>query len=336
MACEEEVDEEDSLDVKEEIHGEEHYVSEAASDTVQQEGPSARYFVCKNEKGREVYRCSACTEVFYDYDLLKRHLITHKKEKKFTCILCSHQFSTKGTLNRHRVTHSEDHDFKCLKCDLRFPLKINLIRHLSISGDCREGNFNCSFCAQTSHGKNELMDHIARDHEEDLPVKVKKEVKLHYCVYCSYSTKRKDHLKKHVNGHSKETELICLQCGVKSPSRIDSVEHMLTHGIDTYLHCSYCLYKTTGNRNLNRHIAYAHGGETFFPCVRCSYRALTSTALKRHILASHQDSMFPCSQCSEKFTTEVELRSHMALHSRNKYSNFSKNIKCYGSIKKQQ
>ena len=84
------------------------------------------------------------------------------------------------------------------------------------------------------------------------------------CSHCEFETKRKCHLKDHINAkHNGEQ-----------------------------FQCTHCDFKTSWKASLNMHINIKHDQE--FACTVCDFRAASRGNLKKHVKSIHEGKIFMC------------------------------------------
>lgn len=85
--------------------------------------------------------------------------------------------------------------------------------------------------------------------------------KLHLqCPVCSYSSKCKSHLERHMRTHTGERPFAC----------------------------SFCSFRTIEKENLKTHLRI-HTGEKPFACMLCPYRANQKAHVVRHMVSCHSE-----------------------------------------------
>ena len=60
---------------------------------------------------------------------LKKHLVTHTKDKLFKCPTCEKRFTQSSSVKTHMLVHTGKKDFQCEVCKNNFSLKGTLNRH---------------------------------------------------------------------------------------------------------------------------------------------------------------------------------------------------------------
>ena len=95
------------------------------------------------------------------------------------------------------------------------------------------------------------------------------EIKIFKCEKCSYETKRKCDLKKHVKQvHDKIKDNFCTQCDYKASLKSDLIKHVkIVHDKIKDQCCTQCDYKFSTKYHLNRHVKSAHNPNKYDKCV---------------------------------------------------------------------
>lgn len=87
-----------------------------------------------------IYVCNICKAKMSSSFLLKRHKLTHSKEKPHNCSDCGNSYKRAGDLIRHQIVHTDYYEFKCSKCSLDFKDMLQLKDHMAIHvrNECSE------------------------------------------------------------------------------------------------------------------------------------------------------------------------------------------------------
>ena len=100
---------------------------------------------------KEMYdkTCGLCTFTTTTAGGLKKHMLTHTREKLHKCGLCKKSFGRYGDLKRHLLIHSGIKPYKCAPCKQSFLSADNLRRHIKTRNEKNE-QFQCSFSVDRS------------------------------------------------------------------------------------------------------------------------------------------------------------------------------------------
>ena len=120
-------------------------------------------------------------------------------------------------------------------------------------------SFKCNLCPSKTFSLKKSLDRHLLTHGLE---------RNHTCETCSYSTTRKDLLRKHNKRHKVKKSRL----GKKKPG---------------FLYCSICHYHTSRPGNLTRHMAAKHSKEPLVkvmcPAVTCTAMFANKHSLKRHV-----------------------------------------------------
>ena len=76
-------------------------------------------------------KCDVCGKMFATLWHMRRHHLTHTKEKPFPCDVCSKGFTTKQNLDCHRRVHTGEKPYTCYLCGKAFRQHSTLKHHVS-------------------------------------------------------------------------------------------------------------------------------------------------------------------------------------------------------------
>ncbi len=205
----------------------------------------------RNRRGRKlekqdmpgVFPCDRCGKNFHRLRYLRKHVETHRSDKKFLCDECGKSFKSRTYLTVHRRTHNEKL-FKCNQCDFTCKVNAAIHAHRQIHS---QGSVLCDVCGFAYTDKSTLNKH-KRVHDLSRPfacnfagctwrfksqVMCKAHIRAHTtegkfrCSLCGYAFRHKHHLQRH------ETNMH----GVKHiKPKEQSPRHQATETLDSQLH----------------------------------------------------------------------------------------------------
>ncbi|XP_044743338.1 zinc finger protein 39-like [Chrysoperla carnea] len=140
--------------------------------------------------------CETCSKQFYYKYNLEQHVKhVHEnvaRERNHLCNICGMGFQKMDDLRRHFLTHTKEKPYACTKCDKKYRRKYSLTTHISRT-HLNERKHICSFCSQAFYNKDMLNNHVRR-HTGEKPFK---------CNLCDKAFIQKIslnlHMKVHVN-----------------------------------------------------------------------------------------------------------------------------------------
>lgn len=195
----------------------------------------------------------------------------------------------------------------------------------------------CKLCNLKFTKKDLLTAHIDMVHKECDGFRCPEEnCKKLYSTWTS--------LKNHFYGHSKNSLLICSECGESFTVKSKFVYHckwkhaneklpcgqcnkvfvnegsLKAHGKvheeDRVLTCDHCGREFANKVSLVGHIASAHKiGDGEYKCIECDKIFYNSSKFKQHMKLRHTDrSRFQCDQCEYSCSTKQEMNRHAIIH----------------------
>ena len=143
----------------------------------------------KGNDDTKQYKCQVCGAYFVQLGDLKRHTLTHTREKPYKCQKCGVGFSLNGNLKQHMRTHTGEKPYKCQVCSAGFAFHVDFDRHkLTHTGEkphkCQK--FGIEF-AQNGNLKSHMLTHSGE--------------KPYKCLQCDSRFAQSDYLKYHILKH---------------------------------------------------------------------------------------------------------------------------------------
>lgn len=148
-----------------------------------------------------VYNCSTCGKVFTRMRYLRKHLVTHRTEKKYLCDECGKSFKSRTYLSVHRRIHKEKL-FRCNQCDFKSKINAAIHAHRQVHS---QGSVLCDICGYAYTDKSTLSKH-KRVHDLSRPFT---------CNFpgCTWRFKTEVMCKAHIRAHTTEGKFKCSFCG---------------------------------------------------------------------------------------------------------------------------
>ncbi len=245
------------------IHAEdrENYEGEEISD----EAPRKRRHACKQ-----------CSKKFFLLHTLRKHLLTHSREKSYSCKLCKKQLGSKGALKTHQLIHTGDKLFKCEQCGKtcarRGDLKIHMLSH------SEERPYSCSYCTKSFKQLAKLKQH-ERVHTGEKP---------YQCKFCSKRFRLQTSLAEHQYTHSGEKPFKCTLCPKTFSSRNNLKKHQMIHTGEKPYCCGLCSRDFSRKESLERHLK-VHTKERPHHCGLCRRTFTRREYLVHHLKTDHTE-----------------------------------------------
>ena len=167
-----------------------------------------------------VFTCQQCSKVFNRLRYLKKHVETHRLEKKFLCDECGKSFKSRTYLSVHRKVHQvEGKLFKCAQCDFTSRINAAIHAHRQLHS---QGSVLCDICGYAYTDKSTLNKH-KRVHDLTRP---------YACTFpqCTWRFKTETMCKAHIRAHTTEGKFRCRDCGYVFRQK----HHLLRH--ETNMH----------------------------------------------------------------------------------------------------
>ena len=257
-----------------------------------------------NVSAHKLLNCEHCGKSFPTNYRLKRHMLTHTKEKvSLQCQHCSKCFFRKHHFNFHMKFHEKFH----MKAQDRCQAGTKLLSSNKL--------FLCKYCGKSFFTNSHLKRHMVIHSSE----------KPYHCQHCNKSFSRKDTLSSHMKVHEKPIKaqqyqpfsksstnsitvckwFCCEQCSKSFPTRSRLKRHMITHSGEKPHHCQYCNKSFSRKDTLSSHMK-VHEKPT-----KAQQYQPSSTSSTNNITVCK---LFCCEHCSKSFPTRSRLKRHMMTH----------------------
>lgn len=138
------------------------------------------------------FECDHCGKKFKSNRRLYVHKFCHKTEEKFECEICNAKFKVKQYLKYHMKKHSTEKPFQCELCQKRFKHKKTYLKHMNFGKHKTDGEvmtIECDFCDQAYITRDQLLDHFAAEHEQQMIEEAKAEGMIDCGRYVDYIKK---------------------------------------------------------------------------------------------------------------------------------------------------
>ena len=147
------------------------------------------------------FPCKQCNKVFGRLRYLRKHVATHRTERKYLCDECGKGFTTKTYLTHHRKSHVEK-VFRCSQCEFTSHVGSAVHAHRQVH---TQGSILCDICGLAYADKSALNKH-KRVHDPKRP---------YSCTYtgCQWRFKSEVMCKAHIRAHTSEGKFACTLCG---------------------------------------------------------------------------------------------------------------------------
>jgi KRAB domain-containing zinc finger protein len=148
------------------------------------------------------YPCSQCGKIFSKLRYLRKHMDTHRTEKKAVCDQCGKRFKSRAYLQVHKRVHKEQKVFRCNQCSFTSSNNASIHIHRQVHS---QGSVLCDICGFAYNDKSTLNKH-KRVHDMSRPFA---------CTFpeCRWRFKSETMCKAHIRAHTTEGKFRCSQCG---------------------------------------------------------------------------------------------------------------------------
>ncbi|KAH7942657.1 hypothetical protein HPB51_028662 [Rhipicephalus microplus] len=129
---------------------------------------------------------------------------------------------------------------------------------------------------------------------------------LHSCRQCSYATKNKALMQRHLFKHTGERPFQCHLCPAAFARKTNLKTHIRTHTGERPFSCDCCSASFTRQNTLMEHML-THTGERPFFCDQCSVSFSQRGSLIRHMRTHTGERPFYCCHCNASFSRKHHL-----------------------------
>ena len=257
--------------------------------------------------------CPLCSQKFFTFGKMQRHLATHTIEKPYQCSFCSFESSSKTSWSRHCETQhgqiSVSHEQVLRQCNLcEFKTKCfgNLKRHLALHSMHSPEKFPCTHpeCDYVAKSKRLLTTHYLQTH-----------VKPFVCLVpnCKNEFSTEVALLNHQKIHDPKRPYQCDVCKQRYGRKSDLSSHIMTvHSKARQFHCHICDYSAKRRTHVSKHIQRIHK-TGLIECKEdgCSFQTCSPYGIIQHNKRHSVNRQFKCENCNGLFSYRRSLLRHM-------------------------
>ena len=121
------------------------------------------------------------------------------------------------------------------------------------------------------------------------------------CDVCDAEFFSRLKLKKHLAlAHEIITENKCSQCSFTSKKKVTLSRHIVEHHNTEKLICTFCGSELGSKASLYSHVIHVHTGSKK-PCPKCSFSTRNAATLRKHFVLRHTDSGETCNFCGNVY-----------------------------------
>lgn len=240
--------------------------------------------------------------------------------RKYLCRICNYSTDAK-----HRITYHNDHihyiKYKCQYCPV-INTKYGLMKHVKMehgvvltirSGRWR--NFtrirtgklvkDIDSCRGMKHsGQNSRHSEAGNSEQNDelqtnqsIP-KLESQSRILKCYNCSYKTKFKSLMRRHVLLHLPEGQFSCTKCNFKENRTAVFANHVKSHSQSKgSFDCCFCSFSAANMISFIMHLNTHRGVDSYY-CSKCKYSSPGSASLHRHVQVYHVEK-HTCPECHD-------------------------------------
>ena len=174
-------------------------------------------------------------------------------------------------------------------------------------------SIHCDQCDLSFNTNSTLSFHKNTFHTDKL---------LYKCDECTYTSKEKQGLKRHIESHHNGVTHACETCGKFYSSAKSLGRHRRIAHEGLIFSCQYCSYKAKKKYVVSQHQAFTHFNGGNVACQLCDEKFQKPKLLEVH-MQTHK--AFTCSQCATKFRHQWHLTKHEKMHVESGFNNTPEN-----------
>ena len=266
---------------------------------------------------KSLMSCYICNESFSDLSSLRKHRLSHRKEKYFKCDECKFCCSTQRRLEFHKLEHKASGIFRCERCGKCFKTSFHLYRHdTNVHAVIKP--YGCSDCEFRTYTVHCLKRHELK-HKLTCPVC--NEHFLQHTVLSKHMTQL--HFPKLLQKPHK-----CSECGASYTNQSLLIEHQATHAALKSFQCKLCDKFYPSDFALRKHVYNVHRKEKKHECKTCGHCFEYKYLLARHEIKHSGERKYVCSVCGKTYTRLDGLKLHMTLKEHTDTHSGEKNFCC--------
>ena len=170
--------------------------------------------------------------------------------------------------------------------------------------------YNCKDCSYHTRFKSNLNKHVKRMH----PVQGTTKESYWPCDACGKNFKSRFGLELHVkNKHKKEFIYTCKVCNKGYNQRIQFRYHLSSHSSVGLDKCKSCRKELNSNGSLKRHLdtcPFSQNKSQPFICDICQSTFSKKYKLDEHRRGKHGEKKYACTSCGNRYGWRSSLKAH--------------------------
>ncbi|XP_037529103.1 zinc finger protein OZF-like [Rhipicephalus sanguineus] len=175
-------------------------------------------------------------------------------------------------------------------------------QYLSLAS-VQDGRHSCRQCTYVTKFKSRMQRHL-RKHTGERPFQ---------CHLCTAAFFRNTHLAEHIRTHTGERPFSCDHCNASFSQKWNLVAHMRIHTGERPFSCDHCNASFSQKQHLVVHMR-THTGERPFSCDHCNASFSQKQNLVAHMCTHTGERPFSCDHCNASFSQKQHLVDHMRTH----------------------